>query len=439
VLEQFLNHIDRFKLCAKSDSILLAVSGGVDSMVMLNLFKDAGYPIAVAHCNFQLRGKESDEDEIFVQRACNDLQIPVYTLRFDTETYAWEAGLSIQMAARNLRYEWFNELLKKNGHRWLATGHHFDDTMETILLNLTKGTPTDGLVGIPVKNGNIIRPILFATRRQVEEYARRHGVVWREDQSNFTDDYQRNFIRHHIIPKLKELNPSLETTWQTSIEKIQGDLELLRHSFSDWKNKFVEESPDRITILKKGFDSYLAADSVLWRYIKTYSFNFEQSREIIHALNGQPGKRFLSPTHMLVVDRDSIIITHHQHEWDSVSIEEGQEESFLGPWKLQLLHVPEIRLNSGRMEAFFDADKVTFPLLWRNWKKGDSFQPLGMSHKKKISDFLVDNKLSLVDKKNVTVLESSGQIVYVVGWRIDDRFKITDQTKRILNLRLENA
>ncbi|HKZ39002.1 MAG TPA: tRNA lysidine(34) synthetase TilS, partial [Chryseolinea sp.] len=188
MLEQFLNHIDRFKLCAKSDSILLAVSGGVDSMAMLNLFKEAGYSFAVAHCNFQLRGKESDDDEIFVQRVCNDLKIPVYTLRFDTEAYAWEMGLSIQMAARNLRYEWFNQLLKKHGHKWLATGHHFDDTMETILLNLTKGTATEGLAGIPVKNGNIIRPILFATRRQVEDYARCHGVVWREDQSNFTDD-----------------------------------------------------------------------------------------------------------------------------------------------------------------------------------------------------------------------------------------------------------
>jgi len=406
-------------------------------MVMLNLFKEAGFQIAVAHCNFQLRGKESDDDEIFVQRVCNDLNIPVHTFRFDTDAYAWEMGLSIQMAARNLRYEWFNQLLKKHAHKWLATGHHFDDTMETILLNLTKGTSTDGLVGIPVRNGNIIRPILFATRRQVEDHARRHGVLWREDQSNLTDDYQRNFIRHHIIPKLKELNPSLDATWQTGIEKIQGDLELLHHSFNDWKNKFVVESPDRITILKKGFDSYLAADSVLWRFIRTYSFNFEQAREIIQTLKGQPGKRFLSATHVLIVDRDSIIITQHQQEWDSVNIEEGQEESFLGPWKIHLLIVPEIRLNSGRMEAFFDADKITFPLLWRNWKNGDAFQPLGMPHKKKVSDFMVDNKLSLVDKKNVTVLESAGQIVYVVGWRIDDRFKITDQTKRILNLRLE--
>jgi tRNA(Ile)-lysidine synthase len=319
----------------------------------------------------------------------------------------------------------------------LATGHHFDDTMETILLNLTKGTHTDGLVGIPLKNGSIIRPILFATRSQVEQYARRHAILWREDQSNLSDDYQRNFVRHHIVPKLKELNPSLETTWQTSIEKIQGDLELLHQSFNHWKDDFVVESSDRITILKKGFDPYLAADSVLWRFIKKYSFNFEQAREIIQTLKGQPGKRFLSPTHLLVVDREALIITKYQQERSPVTIEEGQDECVFGPWKLQLLEVSEIRLNSGRMEAFFDADKVSFPLLWRNWRNGDSFRPLGMPHTKKISDFLVDNKLSLVDKKNVTVLESAGQLVYVVGWRIDDRFKITDQTTRILNIRLE--
>jgi tRNA(Ile)-lysidine synthase len=437
VREQFLNHIERFKLCGMADSILVAVSGGVDSMVMLSLFKDAGYTVGVAHCNFQLRGKESDEDEIFVRQVCQDLQVPVHTKRFDTEAYAWESGLSIQMAARKLRYEWFNELLDIHAHTRLATGHHFDDTMETILLNLTKGTPTDGLVGIPVKNGNVIRPILFATRRQVEEYASRHSLVWREDRSNLTDDYQRNFVRHHIVPKLKELNPSLETTWQTSIEKIQGDLELLHHSFNDWKTKFVVERSDRVTILKKGFEAYLAADSVLWRFIKTYSFNFEQAREIIHTLKGQPGKRFLSPTHLLVVDRAHLIITKHQQEWNPVMIEEGQDDAVFGPWRLQFVEVPEIRLNSGRMEAFFDADKVRFPLVWRTWRNGDAFQPLGMPHTKKISDFLVDNKLSLIDKKNVTVLESASEIVYVVGWRIDDRFKITDQTKRILNLRLQ--
>ncbi len=211
-------------------------------MTMLYLFRAAGFNIAVAHCNFQLRGKESDDDEDFVNEVCKNLGVPFFVHRFDTESYAWEQGLSIQMAARDLRYAWFEDLLKIHSFNWLATGHHFDDTMETILLNLTKGSSVDGLGGIPVRNGNIIRPLLFATRAQVEKFARENAIAWREDKSNLTDDYQRNFIRHQIIPKLKELNPSLESTWQIGIEKIQGDLDLLHHAFDEWKHKHVSEN-----------------------------------------------------------------------------------------------------------------------------------------------------------------------------------------------------
>jgi tRNA(Ile)-lysidine synthase len=439
VLEQFLNHIERFKLCTPSDSILLAVSGGVDSMTMLYLFRAAGFNVAVAHCNFQLRGKESEEDEKFVQEVSKELGVQVFVRRFETESFAWERGLSIQMAARDLRYAWFEELLKVHSFQWLATGHHFDDTMETILLNLTKGSSTDGLGGIPVKNGNIIRPLLFATRAQVEKFASENGIAWREDQSNLTDDYQRNFVRHQIIPRLKELNPSLEATWQLGIEKIQGDLDLLHHAFNDWKNKHVAETNDRTTIQKKAFEELAVPAAVLWRFIKIYAFNFEQAREIIHAIKGQPGKRFLSHTHLLVVDRDVLIITPHPQEFNAVNIGQDHRQANLGPWKLHLSNGIAQAPSAGKMEAALDADELTYPLVWRQWKNGDSFQPLGMNHRKKISDFLVDNKLSLADKKAITVLESDGRIAYVVGWRIDDRFKITPQTKRVLNIRVEKV
>jgi tRNA(Ile)-lysidine synthase len=434
VLEQFLNHIELHKLCTRADSILLAVSGGIDSMAMVHLFQEAGYNIGVAHCNFQLRGEESVGDELLVQTECKARGIPFFVRRFDTETYAWEQGLSIQMAARNLRYAWFEELLRDHSFKFIATGHHFDDSMETILLNLTKGTSVDGLAGIPVKNNNIIRPLLFATRAQVEKFAREKQVNWREDESNLTDDYQRNFVRHQIIPKLKELNPSLEHTWQYGLEKIQGDVDLLHHAFENWKTTFISQTNDRITIDKKGLKLFSASASVLWRYIKNYAFNFEQAREIIHALNGQSGKRFLSSTHLLVVDRDVLIITPHPQEWNAVQIENDHREVPLGPWKLFFSNNRTI--SSSRMEASLDADELKFPLTWRKWKTGDSFQPLGMKHRKKLSDFLVDNKLSLADKNITTVLESDGEIVYVVGWRIDDRFKIKETTKRVLNIRV---
>jgi tRNA(Ile)-lysidine synthase len=238
---------------------------------------------------------------------------------------------------------------------------------------------------------------------------------------------------------LKELNPSLESTWQHGLEKIQGDLDLLHHAYDEWRTKFITETPDRIVIQKKAFEIFYTGASILWRYIKAYAFNFEQAREIIQGLKGQPGKRFLSSTHVLVVDREVIIITPHPTEWSTVMIEQDDHEVKLGPWKLHFIHGMTATPNTTKMEAALDADELTFPLVWRKWKKGDSFHPLGMNHKKKISDFLVDNKLSLADKNDITVLESDGRILYVVGWRIDDRFKITDRTKRVLHVRAERT
>lgn len=408
-------------------------------MVMLHLFKEAGFTIGVAHCNFQLRGKESDLDESFVQQVAKDLNLAVFVNRFDTELYAWEQGLSIQMAARDLRYAWFQDLIKLNSYNLLATGHHFDDSMETILLNLTKGSATEGLAGIPVKKENIIRPLLFVTRAQVEKYAREKGIAWREDESNLTDDYQRNFIRHQVLPKLKELNPSLDDTWEHGIEKIKGDLELMHIAFDNWRIQFVSEMMDRIVIQKKAFDLFSAGHSVLWRFIKGYGFNFEQAQEIIHALKAQSGKRFLSPTHVLVVDRETLIITPQPEEWNAVKIEKQDHEADLGPWKLFFSPGTKDVFNNSKMEAALDADQLAFPLIWRKWKNGDAFQPLGMSHRKKLSDFFIDNKLSVADKNAITVLESNGRIIYVVGWRIDDRFKITKDTKNVLSIRVKHV
>lgn len=439
MLEQFLNHIDRFNLCEKTDTILLAVSGGVDSMAMLYLFKEGGFQIGVAHCNFQLRGKESDGDEEFVGQVCKELSIPMFIKRFETEAYAWENSLSTQMAARELRYAWFDELLTGHSYRYLATGHHFDDSMETILLNLTRGSSTDGLAGIPVKNGNVIRPLLFATKDQIEKYAMMKGMVWREDESNLTDDYQRNFIRHQIVPQLKELNPSLETTWQSGIEKIQGDLSLLHHAYVNWKEEFVVDEPERITIAKDAFSLFVQPASLLWRYARTFGFNFEQSKEVIQSLHGQPGKRFFSATHLLVIDRDLLIITPHQHTWNEEIIVKGQTESILGPFRLRMEMVTGATLGSEQTEAILDADRLSFPLVWRKWKAGDSFHPLGMDHRKKLSDFFIDKKISVADKDTITVIESDGKVVWVVGYRIDDRFKLTPKTTSMVRFMLSSA
>lgn len=341
------------------------------------------------------------------------------------------------MAARELRYSWFDHILEENHYHFLATGHHFDDTVETILLNWVKGSSVEGLAGIPVKNKKIIRPLLFSTRAHVEKYASEKGIQWREDQSNLSDDYQRNFIRHQIIPKLKEINPSLEATLHMGIEKLQGDLELIHFQTETWKKEFLSVEGERVAILKKGFDRFLQGTHLLWRCIKEYGFNFEQATEIIHGLHGQSGKRFLSPSHQLTIDRESLIVSPHENFWTDVYIQEGQLNARLGSWDLEILKLNSPEFSKDSLLAILDGDKLKFPLRWRKWKAGDFFYPLGMEHKRKISDFLIDNKVSLADKNVVTVLESAGEIAWVVGYRIDNRFKITPQTHSALSFSIQ--
>lgn len=435
MLKSFHDHIARHQLCKATDKILLAVSGGLDSMVMLKLFHQASYNIAIAHCNFQLRGAESDGDEEFVKEQCHELKIPFYTKRFDTNNHAWENSLSIQLAARELRYTWFDELLTSEKFDYLATAHHLNDSLETVLLNLCRGTGIEGLAGIPLQNKSIIRPLLFASRTEIEEFAASSKISWREDSSNLTDDYQRNFLRHQIIPKLKEINPSLEHTFLSTLEKVRGGVELMKEGHKQLENSFMSKADGKTYVRKAAFQSFRYAAPVLWELIKQYGFNVEQCEEINQSINSQSGKRFLTSTHQLVIDREYLIIWLRQDFWERTEILAGQEKLTLGPWILDI-NESEPVIKSDRTEAVIDLEKLYFPLRWRKWKAGDSFCPLGMDHHKKVSDFLIDQKISIADKDAVTVIESNGEIVWVAGYRIDNRFKITPQTKRAITFRI---
>ena len=435
MLKLFNDHIARHQLCKATDKILLAVSGGLDSMVMLRLFHQAGYAVAVAHCNFQLRGAESNGDEEFVEERCHHLKIPVYSKRFDTNNYAWENSLSIQLAARELRYTWFEEVLAREKFDKVATAHHLNDSLETVLLNLCRGTGIDGLAGIPLANRFIIRPMLFASREEIESYAVGEKITWREDSSNFTDDYQRNFLRHQIIPKLKEINPSLEHTFFSTLEKVRGGVELMNEARKQLENVFIYKDEGKTVIKKEAFKSFQYPAPVLWEMVKHFGFNIEQCEEIIQSLHGQPGKKFLTSAYQLVIDRESLIISARQNSWEKTEIQSGQIQASLGPWNLNIeVSEPDVKFNP--LEAVIDLEKLDFPLRWRKWKAGDSFCPLGMDHHKKISDFLIDQKISVADKDTVTVLESSGEICWVAGHRVDNRFKITSQTKRAVIFRI---
>jgi tRNA(Ile)-lysidine synthase len=431
MVQRFIQYINQKKLCKSTDKILVAVSGGLDSMVLLHLLMAIDLKPAVAHANFQLRNHESDADEIFVRTYCERHKLRFFSKRFDTNNYATTKGISIQMAARELRYQWFQQLVTEHLFDCVATAHHLSDNAETVLLNLIKGAGIDGLMGIDPKNGAIIRPLLFATRHEIEIYAATHKLKWREDASNSSDEYQRNFLRHRIIPQLKVINPCVENAIDRSVEKYKGTAWLAQIGLENWEKLFVEKSDSMLKISKAGIEQL--ENSGLYIYLKKFGFNLEQCTNICETINGQSGKRFKSKNWELVVDRGSIIL-HQQTDITYISISELGEEYALGELKMQTRLSNHVEISRNKKVATLDAEKVGLPLVWRKWKAGDAFYPFGMKYRKKLSDFFIDEKFSLADKALATVVESKGEIVWVVGSRIDDRFKITSATKRTIIL-----
>ncbi len=433
MLEQLLNHIDRHALCKTTDKILLAVSGGVDSMVMLKLFRDAGFRIAVAHCNFRLRGTESDADEAFVKQSCQQLDVPCFSKGFDTQEYAASQKISIQMAARDLRYEYFRELKATFGFDYIATAHHFSDSIESIFLNLVRGTGIDGFRGIAASKEDVIRPLLFATRLMIRDYAVATGVAWREDASNDSDDYARNFVRHQIIPKLVEMNPGFEDGFRSTQERMLGARELARGFIQQLRSSASTWGDDTITLNIEAIQQSEYAAVLLWEMVKNFGFNFDQCQKITQ--DHQPGKLFYSDTHQLLVDRRVYILDRiRPHGIVSQVVEENQALAGNGSITLVIREVPksDFQLRRESAVAQMDADVLRYPLLWRKWQAGDYFVPLGMRANKKVSDFLIDLKIPFNSKADVTVLESAGEIAWIVGHRISDRFKVTPDTQRVI-------
>lgn len=436
MVHRLKRYIGEKNLLSRHDRVLIAVSGGLDSMVLLHLMKQLDVELTVAHCNFQLRDEDSNEDEAFVRVHCEKWNIPFFCKRFETNNYATEHKISIQMAARELRYAWFEELMEGKGFTKLATAHHFNDAIETMIINWVRGAGTEGLRGIPSKRGNIIRPLLFATRDEINTYAAEQIITWREDISNLTDDYQRNFIRHQVVPLLKRLNVSLENTIRESVIKMDDEWAFYLKSVEDWKRKFVLLEGEVIKITKEGFDHPAHGASLLLQCLKSMGFSYEQCAEALEIKDKQSGKQFLSSTHKLVVDREHLIVTQLEGDWNEIIIEQDQHEITLGPWALDIRDASEMKPSDDPNIAVVDADKLDFPLRWRKWKPGDTFFPLGMNHHKKISDFLIDRKISVGEKDSVTVLESAGKIVWIAGHRIDNRFKLTPGTRKSLTFSL---
>jgi len=426
-------------LISDDNMILLAVSGGIDSMVMLDLFQKSDYKFAVANINFKLRGKEANDEALFVKEYCNERAIKLYQKEFDTKNYATKNKISIQMAARTLRYEWFDALADDKQFDLIATAHHLDDQSETFFINIIRGTGISGLHGIAKSKGNIIRPLLFTARAEITEYAAKHNIPYREDSSNASDKYQRNFIRHHILPEFHKLRSDFSLNLDKTISHL-AELEnyAQMHIETEIKN-IVESSTLGIFQIKtQSIINNKFINLILYTLLKEYGFQNNHINNIEkHILNKDSGKVITSSSYKLFIDRNSIILAKKEVTElldTDISINSIEDDNWIkGLIKTSLDYKGKYKVNDNNL-AFIDFDLIKFPLTIRKWKQGDSFKPLGMKGEKKLSDFFIDKKLSILEKENVRLLCSDNKIIWIIGHRIDNRFSITKKTKNILKL-----
>ncbi|WP_408940565.1 tRNA lysidine(34) synthetase TilS [Flavobacterium sp.] len=415
----------------KGKRLFLAVSGGIDSMVLLDLFHQLDYEIEVLHCNFSLRNTESDGDEEFVRSFCEAKSIPVHIQKFDTNKFAEDSKLSIQLAARKLRYDWFYSQLAKKNFDYILTAHHLDDNLETFLINFTRGTGLEGLTGIPAQNDKIIRPLLPFSREEIEKYASETNLKWREDSSNASDKYFRNKIRHNVVPVLKELNSGLLSSFQNTLENLNQSQSLVEDASNLVYENVIQEEGNQLKININELLKHSNFKAYLFQWLK--DFEFTAWNDIYELVTAQSGKQVFSDSFMVLKDRDYLIVSPREDK-DTQEYEIG--EGFETPIKFSFCNVIHItNVNSDCI--FVDEDALQFPLTIRKWKEGDYFYPIGMQGKKKLSKYYKDEKYSLIDKLNQWILCSNNQIVWVVGKRQDDRFKITKNTKNKLQIKLQ--
>ena len=432
MLQKLQNHINTNLSFLKEKKLLLAVSGGIDSMVLVNLCHQLQLNFAVAHCNFQLRGNESDEDEMLVIQTCQDGYIPYFLNSFDTLEFAKENKLSIQLAARKLRYDWFYKLMNENGFDYILTAHHLDDSLETFLINFTRGSGLDGLTGIPEQNDKIVRPLLIFSRNEIETFAQENNIAWREDSSNASDKYLRNKLRHDVIPILKELNPSLLSSFENTIKNLKQSQSLVDDASKMVYEKVVFEEENQIVFDLDLLLEYQNYQAYLFSWLSDFGFTDWDS--VYDLVSAQSGKQVMSISHVLLKNRNTLLLFPRKENSEEViyPIDKGQNEVKV-PLNLTFCNVSDISVQSTNA-IFVDEEKLQFPLTIRKWKEGDFFQPFGMNGKKKVSKFFKDEKFSMLEKSDIWLLCSNDKIVWIIGKRQDDRFKITETTTKIIQI-----
>jgi len=435
VQNKLSNHINNTFSFLQEKKLLIACSGGLDSVVLSRLLKELGFAISLAHCNFSLRGNESDGDENFVVKLANKLSVPVFTKTFNTKEYAEEQKISTQMAARDLRYHWFEELIKNHSYDYLLTAHHLDDDLETFFINLSRGTGLTGLTGIPAINNKTIRPLLAFSRDEILIYATNKNIDWREDSSNIKTDYLRNNIRLNVIPKYKEVKENVLRNFKKTINHLQESQNLVNDYMSLLSNLLLKKTSEGISIDINKLIGLPNVKAILYQLLSRYGFT--QWNDIFDLLEAQSGKKVFSETHLLLKNRDTLLLSEIDTEESTIFYLSENDLEISFPIRLSIEKALKITDTSKNI-LYLDKEKIIFPLKLRKWEHGDYFYPFGMKGKKKLSKFFKDEKLSLVTKKKIWVLCSGHKIIWVVGMRPDNRFIISTETQEILKITYKN-
>lgn len=420
-------YIEQNKLLNPDGKVIVALSGGADSVALLHILLSLHYECVAAHCNFHLRGEESERDELFVRSLCGEWRVPLHVRQFDTEAYARANRLSIEMAARDLRYAWFRELATREQAQAVAVAHHADDQAETVLMNLVRGAGLRGMCGMPVRNGLVVRPLLCCTRQGIEDYLRTKQIPFVTDSTNTQTDYKRNKFRHIVLPMLEQINPGIRQTLAEECDHFAGYRQMVQAYMEQAAARLVHQTDGRLHIDTAGLLREPAPETVLYELLLPYGFNATQARQLHAALDGTPGKRFESPTHYAIKDRAEIIIGRRT---------DCEEAKPTIKTNVRNRRPTEIFPAADADVAFFDADKLRGPLSVRHWQAGDVFHPIGLKGKKKISDFFTDCKLDVQQKQEVWLVLSGTEVAWVAGHRIDERFKVGAETTRVAEVRL---
>ncbi|SMC61860.1 tRNA lysidine(34) synthetase TilS [Pedobacter africanus] len=433
-LQNFKDFIAQHALFHAKDRILLAVSGGKDSVLMAHLFKLSGFSFGIAHCNFNLRADESQRDEAFVKMLAATLDVPFYVRHFKTKAFAAAQKVSTQMAARTLRYNWFEEIRDTHKYTCIALAQHQDDAIETVLLNLVRGTGIAGMHGILPKRDRLVRPLLFLTAKEIAVLVEKNKIDYVEDSSNSSTQYARNKIRLNVIPQLKEINPNLEETFEHNIRRFADTELVLQQTVANLREKVWIEKQGGLYLPIKSVAELSPQQLLLFELLKPFNFTEAVTAELLASLDKQSGTSFYSTSHRIVVDRENLIVT-------ALTAAQTMPQHLIHPQD-QMLNLEDMQLLISRsakvyfekdeLKAYVDTEKLIFPLVLRGWQAGDRFKPMGMNGFKKLSDFFIGQKIPLGSKDQVPILlNGNGEVIWVAGLRQDNRYKLTENTKSV--------